>query len=270
MGPSYPSVMELWEQVLPELQLVVPFDLDENTVAVFRVGSHSHGTHVPPEDPAGVDDTDLMVVVIPPPEYVLGLKKFEHASFKHGQWDVVIYEWSKWLRMLMKQNPNVVGTLWLEPEDAYYPRLNHNLEVLIQQRDRMLSREMYNSFVGYARGQMHKMVHCAHQGYMGAKRKALVEQHGYDTKNAAHLIRLLDMAVDCLRTGTLTVRRSNAEFLKQIKRGDYNRAVIEGLAEVMFINAKDALENSPLREYPDEVFVNHTIVAGYFWHWRYR
>ena len=30
------------------------FDLEDHAVAIFRIGSHSHGTYIPPEDPNGV------------------------------------------------------------------------------------------------------------------------------------------------------------------------------------------------------------------------
>lgn len=57
---------------------------------------------------------------------------------------------------------------------------------------------------------------------MGERRKALVRRHGYDTKNAAHLIRLLRMGIEFLQSGELLVDRSghDAGELLAIKRGE--------------------------------------------------
>lgn len=264
---------EEWLAALPDVQTSVPFDLVEATAAVFRVGSHSHGTYVPPDDPTGVDDLDLMVVVVPPPEYVLGMKRFEHADYKHGKLDVVIYDWAKWLRMVVKSNPNVVGTLWLEPEDMFLPLRSWGgpLGSLVLSRERLLSKRMHPAFIGYARGQLHKMTHHAHQGYMGEKRKRIVEQYGYDVKNAAHLIRLLRMACEAFETRYLNVRRRlDANDLIDIKRGLWSKEQVIAEAEMLFARADKTIVDSTLRDEPDELLVQRAMVEGYkdWWDWR--
>ena len=55
------------------------------------------------------------------------------------------------------------------------------------------------------------------KGYMGEKRKRLVEKFGYDTKNASHLIRLLRMGMEFLVDGELHVEREDAKELLRIK-----------------------------------------------------
>jgi predicted nucleotidyltransferase len=272
------NLKQQWAEALPLVQNSVPFDLASSTPVVFRVGSHSHGTYVPPEDETGVDDVDLMVVVIPPPEYVLGMQRFEHSEYKHGNLDVVIYDWSKWLRMVAKSNPNVVGTLWVEDEDRLAlspqgeqvnPFFFDPLGDLFWHRTRLLSKRMYPAFVGYARGQLHKMTHHAHQGYMGEKRKRLVEQYGYDVKNAAHLIRLLSMACEAFETGRLIVRRPDAQFLIAVKRGEYSREAVMEIASGLFERTERALAASDLPDEPHEVLIQNSMVAGYreWWEW---
>lgn len=86
-------------------------------------------------------------------------------------------------------------------------------------------------------------------GYMGAKRRELVERFGYDTKNAAHLIRLLRMGIEFLETGDLEVERHDAEELLRIKRGEFSLAQITEDAERLFEQSKRAYDNSKL---PDE------------------
>ena len=51
------------------------------------------------------------------------------------------------------------------------------------------------------------------------KRADLERQHGYDTKHAMHLVRLLRMAGEILSTGEVVVRRPDAAELKAIRQG---------------------------------------------------
>lgn len=263
------TLEEMWNESLPDLQLSIPFDLAKHTVAVFRVGSHSHGTYIPPEDKFGVDDVDLMVICVPPVEMVLGMKRWEHGQYKHGKLDVVFYDWSKWLHLLHKSNPNVVGTLWLENEDMFFPQgLTWSLQELYHKRGTIISQEMYPAFVGYARGQMHKMTHFVHQGYMGAKRKELVEEYGYDVKNAAHMIRLLRMACETLETGKLNVRRTHdAEFLKEIKQGKHSLAFVMAEATSLLERATLALSQTAINKYPDDALLQRGMIDGYLEQW---
>lgn len=264
------TLAELWADAKPKIQTVVPFDLDKHTAVVFRIGSHAHGTHVPPEDPDGIDDTDLMVIVVPPPQFVLGMRKFEHAEYKVGNLDVVVYEWSKWLRLIAKSNPNVVGTLWNGVEDVLLPGFigYPSVRNIFDGRASFLSRRMYPAFIGYAHSQLHKMTHFAHQGYMGEKRKTLMSRFGYDVKNAAHLIRLLRMACEVLENGThLNVRRPDAKELIDIKRGRWLIEDVKVEADILFARAKIALEKTSLPMDPDEELLEDIMMNGYFDFW---
>lgn len=88
-------------------------------------------------------------------------------------------------------------------------------------------------------------------GYMGDKRKHLVLEHGYDAKNAAHLIRLLRMADEFLKTGTLQVFRPDATELLQIKRGEWTLERIKEHATELFAKIKVSRDASTLPAHPD-------------------
>ena len=264
------TVRELWEEVLPDLVVSIPFSLERCTKVVFRVGSHSHGTYISPEDDSGIDDVDLMVVCVPPPEFKLGLRTWEHAEFKHSKWDVVFYDWQKWLIMVRKSNPNVVGTLWLEDEDIYIPNNGNANSIFDLMRNRrcLLSKQMYPAFVGYAKGQFYKMTHLAHQGYMGEKRKRLVEKYGYDVKNAAHMIRLLRMACEVFEYGRLQVKRTfDAEELIEIKTGKWSLDQVIEESQKLLTRAEGALSHTTVREFPDDLFIQKMMVQGYQENW---
>lgn len=97
-------------------------------------------------------------------------------------------------------------------------------------------------------------------GYMGHKRKGLVEKYGYDTKNAAHLIRLLRMCVEFLNTGVMNVWRSDAQELLGIKRGEWSLEKVQSEAELLFQAAHDAKESSPLPDEPDKQQIEQLLV----------
>jgi hypothetical protein len=100
-------------------------------------------------------------------------------------------------------------------------------------------------------------------GYMGQKRRELVERYGYDTKNAAHLIRLLKMGIEFLRDGELHVDRTgiDAEELKAIKRGEWELAEVQKLAERLFLAGTTAHEQSTLRETPNVGRIEKLLVG---------
>ena len=224
-------------------------------------GSIAHGMYVPSTEPNSIDDRDVMAVCVPPLEYYFGLKEFGSGGtkeIKHGEWDIVVYEARKFIRLLARGNPNVLMMLWLD--NRFYLKVTEVGRLLLDNRDVFVGRHVYQAFVGYARSQLHKMTHCAFQGYMGAKRKALVEKYGYDCKNAAHLIRLLRMGIEFLRDGQLYVRRDDAEQLLTIKRGEWTLEQVKTEAESGFQAAEEAYRTSTLPPGPDMDRINELAV----------
>ncbi len=85
----------------------------------------------------------------------------------------------------------------------------------------------------------------------GEKRKKLVEQFGYDCKNASHLIRLLKMGIELLSTGELNVLRHDSQELLAIKRGEWSLAKVEREANHLFPLMDEALVKTSLPDKPD-------------------
>jgi predicted nucleotidyltransferase len=221
----------------------------------FR-GSVAHGMFIRSDAPDSIDDIDLMGVVIAPTENYLGRPESAWGSRGmaeswEGKFDIVIYELRKFVTLLLKSNPNVVAMLWL-PEDKYV-HVSPLGQRLIAHRHLFMSRKAYDSFTGYAQQQIDKMRGSAYQGYMGAKRKELVDRFGYDTKNAAHCIRLLRMGCEVLRYGEYRVNRSgiDSQELLDIKRGKWPIKRVEALADALFDDAATAVRYSVLPEEPD-------------------
>ena len=166
------------------------------------------------------------------------------------EWDITIYEIKKIIGLLLKGNPNVLCLLWLN-EENYIERTEQGRR-LIEARDIFSSRQVYHSFIGYAHSQSHRMTHMAFEGYMGAKRKALVGKYGYDTKNASHLIRLLRMGIEFLTEGILYVKRQDATQLLEIKNGEWSLEKVQEESDRLFKLAEEAYVRSSLPAEPNK------------------
>lgn len=231
--------------VLDAFKQQVGFDFAKHSFMVCRSGSATHGTKL------STSDDDFFGVVIPPVEWILGLRKFEHWDPKQLGVDVKIYSLSKYVGLLLKNNPNVLETLWLRYED-YCPQLTSNLfRSLKEQRSIFSSLRAYHSFTGYAYDQLVRLETSRYSRAMGEKRKKLVDEFGYDPKNASHLIRLFRSGVEFVRTGKLVVYRSDREELKEIKQGTWSLAQVKSEAERLASEMKAAKEVSPLPKEPD-------------------
>jgi predicted nucleotidyltransferase len=237
-----------------ETKSIIP----ENTILLGYVGSISHGTYVPQTDPNCIDDKDIQGICIADKNVYLGLQKFEQKLVQYKEWDSTIHEIKKFFGLLLKNNPNVLALLWLRPGD--YIHIHPYGQRIIDNKELFSSQEAYYSFVGYARGQLHRMTHNACEGYMGAKRKALVEKFGYDTKNAAHLIRLLAMGIEFLSTGELRVFRHDRDMLKSIKKGEWSLEKVKSEADRLFALSDEARLRSKLPVKPDYKKVENLLI----------
>ena len=240
-----------------EVAKVVP----GGTVLLGYRGSIAHGMYVPNTDPNSIDDKDIMGVCIKGLDVYFGLRGFEQQEVFLREWDSVVYEMRKFVRLLAKGNPNVLSLLWLEPR--HYIHVEPEGAALIEARQMFVGRHVYHSFTGYAYGQLKRMTHFAFQGYMGDKRKQLVHKFGYDVKNAAHLIRLLRMGIEFLREGTLYVDRGvkgDAPNLLEIKRGEWPIDRVKAEAEHLFKRAEQAYDECRLPDGVDQEAVNRLLV----------
>lgn len=215
----------------------------------FR-GSQAHGTYIPSDDPNSIDDIDYMGVYVMPMSYYLGLDSYRHKyevmeSFV-GNIDKVSYEIRKYISLVSACNPNVMAMLYNRPQD--YNVLTPAGQMLIDNRDIFISRRrIFEAFGGYARNQLRRMTHFKFEGYMGAKRKSLVEKYGYDCKNAGHCIRLLKMCIEFLSTGTLQVyRERDRQLLMDIKTGKCTLPDVQLMAEKLFAELSVAFAASTL------------------------
>lgn len=233
------------------------------TILLCYRGSVSHSTYVPPTDPNSIDDVDFIGLVIAPVAHYLGLTAWGSSGTREifdGNVDLVEYEIRKFTNLLLVCNPNILSVLWAKPDQIIYQTSAG--EKLRTIRELFLSKKAHASFVGYANGQLKKMGSLAFQGYMGEKRRELVRQFGYDTKNASHCIRIFRMGIELLETGAVNVDRANidAEELLSIKRGAWSYDRVASEARSLEIRANEALLKTSLPDEPDRASIEKALI----------
>lgn len=238
-----------------------------NTILAMYRGSVAHGMYVPGTDPDSIDDIDLMGVFMAPMDVYLGLVRpgrarnvlgVDYRETRDGfydEYDIVSYEFRKMIHMLIESNPNVLSMLALKEE--FYLYKSDAAQKLIDNKHLFFSQVAYKAFAKYAEDQLGKMTQLSFKGYMGTKRRELVKKFGYDTKNAAHCIRLLRTCIEFLETGELNVYRTeDAEELLDIKTGKYSLAHVKLEASHLFEKAKKAKAISSLPLEPNHKSIN--------------
>lgn len=216
-------------------------------------GSITHGTYIPPKDPHSIEDKDTIGIYIDSIDNYFGVPKNRNRGVVEwfwGEYDIVCYEIRKMFSLLLKCNPNVMSLLWLE--DKHYIKKKPIGQRIIDNRHLFVSKLAHKAFTGYAYGQLKRMESHTKDGYMGAKRKALVDKYGYDCKNAGHLIRLLRMGIEFLSTGELNIHRQEAPMLIDIKCGKWTLEQVKTEAQKLFNLSDEAFIRSKLPDKPNK------------------
>ena len=246
-----------------EISKILPNDkgLEKWNLLLAYRGSVAHNLYIPSSEPNSTDDVDLIGICIPSLDYYFGLKTYGSrgtVEIKENNLDIVIFEFKKLIQMLSGCNPNVLSLLWTKPE--HFLNITRAGQMLIDNRDLFLSKQVYEKFGGYAKGQLAEMTKGAFKGFMGTKRKELVNKFGFDPKNASHLIRLLRMGDEILRTGQVNVWREDRDELLSIKRGEWTLEQIKAESDRLFIRCEESSYISKLPERTDMDKINQLSV----------
>ncbi len=175
---------------------------DDNTILRAKVGSRLHGTATP------ISDHDEMGICIEPPDYVIGLRKFEQYEHRTqprgapsgpGDLDYICYSLRKWARMAAEGRFSVLLPLFAPKDqllDVKWP--GHDLRA---RRDLFISRAAGPRFVGYLDETL---------------------KTRFDPGLAAHACRLGLQGAELLATGKITLPMSELErwFLLEIRNGE--------------------------------------------------
>lgn len=218
-------------------------NLAETTIYLTKHGSRAYGTSIPSSD------LDIKGVLIPPKKYYYGFIDNVHQVEQSEPNDLVVYEIRKFFKLASQCNPNIIEVLHTDESDILY--INPLGEELRAYGSKFLSQRAYKTFTGYANSQLKRIRghnkwitdppenpresgETSDEGLLKWKqyqnwrknrnlaRAELEEKFGYDTKHAMHLVRLLRMGEEILKTGQVLVKRPDAEELLAIRNGSWS------------------------------------------------
>jgi predicted nucleotidyltransferase len=241
------------------------FPCPENLIHLFIGGSELHGAKV-----GSTDDLDIYGVYIEPPQLRLGIDSFPHFVWstagndrRNGADDVdlTLYSFAKLAMLMAKGNPTALHFLMA-------PNLSGRddpWEITIRpQRALFAARAAADKFRGFADAQLRRL---KGEGIgKHGQRLEYIGKHGYDTKAAMHIIRLLNEGIEFMRTGQITLPRPEPErsTLISIRTGEFGplEQVLE-LASEKFEELASAEANSDLPVSVDREAVNKLVAQTY-------
>ncbi|GAA0910215.1 nucleotidyltransferase domain-containing protein [Streptomyces thermoalcalitolerans] len=146
------------------------------------------------------------------------------------------WELERFCALALRANPNILECLH-SPLVEYVDDTGRELLAL---REAFLSRQVYETFTGYALGQRRRL-------------EAGLRARGVPRwKHAMHLLRLLASARDLLRTGRLTLDVGDErDRLLSVKRGEVPWPTVESWMTRLAAQAEEAAARSPLPGEPD-------------------
>jgi uncharacterized protein len=227
------------------------------------VGSTVHGLSNP-----GTDDRDEMGVCIEPPEYVIGMRRFDHWVSRTqeegvpsgpGDLDLTIYGLRKFCRLAMKGSPTVLLLLYVEGEHVIeLEPLGVELQSLAPA---FVSKRAGRAFLGYLDTQRRGLLGERH----ATRTRELSGEHGYDTKYAMHALRIGHQGHELLTTGqiSLPVSEPARSRLMAVRRGEV--ALDDVLAQLHDASARleRAVLTSDLPDDADHKAIDAFLVSAY-------
>ncbi|MFF2527165.1 nucleotidyltransferase domain-containing protein [Streptomyces liangshanensis] len=191
-------------------------------------------------------DTDVRGVFLAPTALFWGFEKppahVEGPADEQFSWEL-----ERFCALALRANPNVLECL----HSPLVERLDDTGRELLSLRGAFLSRQAHATFVRYAVGQRRKL-------------EADVRQHGAPRwKHAMHLLRLLALCGDLLRSGRLVLDvGAEREPLLAVKRGEVPWPEVERRMNRLAAEADDAAARSPLPEAPDRARIEDFLVRA--------
>lgn len=174
----------------------------------------------------------------------------EHHCLVPGtkkSYDFTVYSIVKYFQLAMENNPNIIDTLFL-PQRC----ILHNTEaanIVRENRKLFLHKGAWHKFKGYAYSMLHKIDLKVNS--TNPKRAKDIEENGYDTKFAYHLVRLLLECEQILIEHDLDLER-NKEQLKSIRRGEWTIDQLKEYFKTKELFLEGVYAESTLPHSPDE------------------
>lgn len=237
------------------------------------VGSTVHGTSI-----SGQDDRDEMGVCVEPPASVIGSKEFKHYTFRTqpegvcsgpGDLDLVVYGLRRYVSLAVQGNATVLLPMFV-PDDAvlYANEFGHELR---EKRRMFLSRQAGKKFRGYLHSQREGLMGLRSGGTRNQGRADIRAKYGFDTKFAMHMVRIGLQGLELMKTGDMSVPIAEPDltWLRELRTGQHTKEEALAKAEKLERQITDAMERSPLPEYPVMADIDNWVLSVHRRHWKW-
>jgi predicted nucleotidyltransferase len=173
----------------------------------------------------------------------------------HGRtYDFTVFGIVRFFALAVDNNPNVIDSLFTPDTCVLHSTRVGNL--VRENRRLFLHRGAWPKFKGYAYSQLHKLATKQPRG----QRAVLAAAHGYDTKFAYHVVRLLGEVEQILVEGNIDLHRDN-ERLKAIRRGEWTEDRLRRWAADKEGDLERAYAASQLPAVPDEARIKALLLS---------
>lgn len=253
--------MASYTNMLHEKSLIHPPKwLVNNVMFEGMTGSVAYGIN------NDTSDMDIVGFCMPPKETIFPHLRGEILGFgtpgerfdqflQHGivvpehskTYDFTIYGIVKFFQLVMENNPNCLELLYLPRRCILHTTQIY--EKIRNERSLFLHKGSYHKHRGYVHAQMAKVRNKTNAS--NPKRAALIEKFGYDTKFAAHSVRLSLQCEQIMMEGTLDLD-CNSKFLKSIREGEWSLEKIDEWLDEKEKQMENLYTTSPLQHSPDQ------------------
>ncbi len=169
-------------------------------------------------------------------------------------YDITIYNVIRYCHLCMEMNPNVVDSLFVTQNCVLH--CTQIGEMLRENRKIFLNKKAFHTFKGYAYAQLAKI---KNKNRESEARKELIEKHGYDTKFAYHLVRLLLEVEQILVEGDLDLQR-HREQLKAIRNGGWAEQQVYDFFNQKESSLEELYHTSTLPYTPNEKAIKQVLL----------
>lgn len=231
--------------------------ITDDVLLLAEYGSRAYGTAT------DRSDHDLMGIYIESDAQVYGLAEAKTRQTDLGRrstsadTDVTLHPLRKYVSLAAGGNPTVLSLLWSPPE--LIEKSSPAAELLIAHRGLFVTRRAITAHLGYAISQRKALTG---ERSKRVVRPELVEEHGYDTKFAGHLLRLLFQAIELVETGGYTLPMPEPELrtVRDVRAGRIDLESVLAAADELTERLRLLEGRSGLPERPDPAAVDRLLV----------
>lgn len=230
---------------------------------IVEVGSTAHGISNPDTD----DDLDYTVVRIEPfSELIVGSPKRQSMMIRTqpeglrsrmGDIDLQVYTLRKFAGLAAGGNPSILTALFSK-------MVLKTSAVDFQELGRIVaSKRAGASFLGYMQQQIERWIGV--RGQKNVNRPELVEAYGFDTKYAAHTIRLGHQGIEYMQTGRFTMPMPDplAKRIVGLRTGGLTEYEALEWAKQTEDELREAIATSVLPEHPADRATDQWVIRHY-------